>query len=69
MAAVLRGKVDAILLSGGMADSERFVGQLRTFIDWIASVTVYPGEDELRAPAEDVFRILNGEEESKTFRV
>jgi butyrate kinase len=69
MAAVLRGQVDAILLTGGMAHSERLVSQLRSFIRWIAPVTVYPGEDELRALAEGVFRVLNGEEEAKTFRV
>jgi butyrate kinase len=65
MAAVLKGKVDAVLLTGGMAHSERLVGQLRGYIEWIAPVTVYPGEDELQALAEGVFRVLNGEEQEK----
>jgi butyrate kinase len=65
MGAALKGKVDAVLLTGGMAHSERLVGQLRGFVEWIAPVTVYPGEDELRALAEGVFRVLNGEEEAK----
>jgi butyrate kinase len=69
MAAVLQGQVDAILLTGGMAHSERLVDRLRSFIDWIAPVFVYPGEDELRALAEGVFRVLNGEEQAKIFRV
>lgn len=65
MAAVLEGRVDAVLLTGGMAHSERLVGQLRGSVEWIAPVVVYPGEDELRALAEGVFRVLDGEEEEK----
>ncbi len=65
MAAVLEGKVDAVLVTGGMAHSERMVGKLRNYIDWIAPVAVYPGEDELRALAEGVFRVLDGEEQAK----
>jgi butyrate kinase len=65
MAAVLEGKVDAVLLTGGMAHSERVVGKLRKFVEWIAPVAVYPGEDELRALAEGVFRVLDGEEKAK----
>jgi butyrate kinase len=65
MAAVLGGKVDAVLVSGGMAHSERMVEKLRGYVDWIAPVAVYPGEDELQALAEGVFRVLDGEEEAK----
>ena len=69
MAAVLCGEVDAVLLTGGMAHSEGLVSRLRSYIGWIATVFVYPGEDELRALAEGAFRVLNGEEEVKIFRV
>jgi len=69
MAAVLAGKVDALLLTGGMAHSERVVKLLKNQIDWIAPITVYPGEDELQALAEGVFRVLDGEEEAKRIRV
>jgi butyrate kinase len=62
MAAVLQGKVDAVLVTGGMAHSERAVERLRSYVDWIAPVEIYPGEDELRALAEGVFRVLDGEE-------
>jgi butyrate kinase len=65
MAAVLEGEVDAVLLTGGMAHSERLVERLRGYVDWIAPVAVYPGEDELQALAEGVFRVLDGEEEAK----
>jgi butyrate kinase len=65
MAAVLEGRVDALLLTGGMAHSERLVSKLRKYIEWIAPITVYPGEDELQALAEGVFRVLNGEEPAR----
>jgi butyrate kinase len=65
MAAVLEGRVDALLLTGGMAHSERLVGKLRKYIEWIAPITVYAGEDELQAIAEGVFRVLSGEDEPK----
>lgn len=67
MAAVLEGKVDAVLLTGGMAHSARVLTMLHPQIEWIAPVTVYPGEDELRALAEGVFRVLDGEEPAKRF--
>jgi butyrate kinase len=67
MAAVMEGRVDAVLLTGGMANSDRLVGRLRKYIEWIAPITVYPGEDELQALAEGVFRVLNGEEQAKRF--
>jgi len=68
MAAVLEGRVDALLLTGGMAYSQRLVDSLRSFIGWIAPVTVCPGEDELRSLAEGVFRVLDGQEPAKIFR-
>jgi butyrate kinase len=68
MAAVLSGNVGAIILTGGMAHSERVVNRLIEQIGWIAPITVYPGEDELRALAEGVFRVLDGEEEARRMR-
>ena len=57
MAAVLQGKVDAVLLTGGMAYSERAVKLLGGYVEWIAPIRVYPGEDELQALAEgDVYK-------------
>ena len=63
MAAVLCGQVDAILVTGGMAHSERLVADLTKRVAWIAPVVVYPGEDELQALVEGVLRVLRGEEE------
>ena len=65
MGAVLEGKVDAVLLTGGMAYSKRVVERLRGSLEWIAPVRVYPGEDELQALAEGVFRVLDGEEKAR----
>jgi butyrate kinase len=65
MAAVLQGAVNAVLLTGGMAYSERLVQKLCGYLEWIAPITVYPGEDELQALAEGVFRVLDGEETAK----
>ncbi len=67
MAAVLQGNVDALLLTGGMAHSQRLVEKLRESIEWIAPITLYPGEDELQALAEGAFRVLDGEEEARLF--
>jgi butyrate kinase len=48
-----------------MAHSEHVVARLRRYVEWIAPVNVYPGEDELRALADGVFRVLEGEEEAR----
>ncbi len=67
MAAVLRGRVDAILFTGGMAHSERLVASLSEHIQWIAPIVLYPGEDELQALAEGALRVLRGEEQALNF--
>jgi len=68
-AVVLRGKVDAVLLTGGMAYSKKIVATLTDYLGWIAPVKAYPGEDELLALSEGVFRVLSGEEQPKTLKV
>ncbi len=67
MAAVLCGRVDAILLTGGMANSEQLVSALSDYVKWIAPIAVYAGEDELQALAEGVLRVLSGEEQALRF--
>ncbi|MDR3747039.1 MAG: butyrate kinase [Acidobacteriota bacterium] len=66
MAAVLHGRVNAVLLTGGMAHSQRLVARLSDCVSWIAPVTVYPGEDELQALTEGALRVLRQEEQPKT---
>ena len=62
MAAALEGRVDAILLTGGMAHSARFCAALRASVEWVAPVALFPGEEELLALAEGALRVLDGEE-------
>ncbi len=67
MGAVLHGRVDAILVTGGMARSQALTGALSEAVSWIASVFVYPGEDELRALAEGAARALAGTEAAREY--
>ncbi len=66
-AAVLRGKVDAIVLTGGLAYSDMLVERIRERISYIADIKVYPGEDEMMALAEGALRVLKGEEEANIY--
>jgi butyrate kinase len=66
-AVVLKGKIDAILLTGGIAYGKPVVDKITSYVDWIAPVKVYPGEDEMRALAFNAFLILNGETEPKNY--
>lgn len=68
MAAVLNGQVDQILLTGGIAYSNVLVPDLKSNIEWISDVTVYPGEDELLALAQGAIRVLSGEEKTKEYK-
>ena len=60
-AVVLYGKVDAILLTGGIAHSEYVISRLKERVSFLAPVHVYPGEDELEALAVNVLGALRGE--------
>lgn len=67
MATVLKGKVDSIILTGGIAYSPIVVADIKERVEWIGNVTVYPGEDELLALAQGAIRVLSGEEEAKIY--
>lgn len=67
MAVVLEGRVDGILLGGGMAHSDDLVARLREACEWIAPVTAYPGEFEMEAMAAGAARVLEGVEEAKRY--
>ncbi|MCL2290455.1 MAG: butyrate kinase [Bacteroidetes bacterium] len=66
-AVVLKGKIDAILLTGGIAYGKPVVEEITRYIDWIAPVKVYPGEDEMRALAFNAYLILTGEAEAENY--
>jgi butyrate kinase len=59
-AAVLEGRVDAIILTGGMAFQEDHVERIKRMVGFIAPVIVYPGEDELRSLAYNGLLALDG---------
>ncbi|MCD7863437.1 MAG: butyrate kinase [Lachnospiraceae bacterium] len=67
MACVLNGKVDQIIVTGGIAYGADVVAGLKERCGWIAPFTVYPGEDELLALAQGALRVMNGEEEVKEY--
>ncbi|MDO4332939.1 MAG: butyrate kinase [Eubacteriales bacterium] len=67
MAAVLEGKVDQIILTGGIAYAALTKEKLQEKLGWIAPFTVYPGEDELLALTQGALRVMNGEEAAKEY--
>lgn len=66
-ATVLKGQVDGIVLTGGLARSPLFIEKIQQYIDWIAPIIVVPGEDEMGALNEGAQRVLNGTEEAKHY--
>ncbi len=64
---VLQGKVDAIILTGGMAQNDTVVGFIRKYIDWIGNIKIYPGEDEMSALAMNALEVLRGNREAKEY--
>ncbi len=68
LATVLKGEVDAIVITGGLAHSELFVSWIKERVEFIAKVLVFPGEDEMRSLALGALRVLNGEEDAKEYK-
>ncbi len=67
MACVLEGKVDQIIVTGGIAYDKGVVAGLKERAEWIAPFTVYPGEDELLALVQGGLRVINGVEEAMKY--
>jgi butyrate kinase len=67
LATVVCGKVDAIVITGGIAYSERITKDISDRVGFIAPVVVYPGENELESLAENGYGILNGEFEIRYY--
>lgn len=61
MSTTMKGDVDAILLTGGMAHSKRLTDFIADHVSYIAPIYVYPGENELKALAENALKALRGE--------
>lgn len=68
MASVLKGNVDAILLTGGIAYGKPIVDEISERVKYIAKVFVYPGEDEMKALAMNGLRVINDEADIKVYK-
>ncbi len=65
LATVLEGRVDAIVLTGGIAYDQLFVDLIRRRVEFAGRLIVLPGEDEMTALAQGALRVLQGEEKPK----
>lgn len=68
LAAVLKGEVDAILFTGGMAYDKGLINYIKEMVSFIAPVVVYPGEDEMEALAMNGYMVMKGEVEPKVYK-
>jgi butyrate kinase len=67
MAAALRGKIDGIILTGGMSNSTELTDAVSEYVKFLAPIHVLPGEREMEALAEGAFRVLDGKEVAKEY--
>jgi butyrate kinase len=67
MATALKGDIDAILITGGMAHSKRLTDFIAGHVDYIAPIYVYPGENELEALASNALAVLKGERQALVY--
>jgi butyrate kinase len=68
MAVVLKGEVDAILLTGGIANNSMVTDYVKSMVKFIAQVIVYPGDDEMKALAQNALRVIKGEVQYKEYK-
>ncbi|MBA3063172.1 MAG: butyrate kinase, partial [Atribacteria sp.] len=66
-ATVLKGQLDAIILTGGIAYNNEFVNTVRDRVSFLSLVMVYPGEEEMLSLCEGALRVLKGEEVGKIY--
>ncbi|MBI9053100.1 MAG: butyrate kinase [Bacteroidales bacterium] len=67
LSAVLKGEVDAILFTGGMAYDKIIIDYIKEMVSFIAPVIVYPGEDEMEALAMNGYMVMKGEVDPKVY--
>ena len=66
-ATVLKGNVDAIVLTGGISHSLQVVEMIKDRVSFISLVMVYPGEEEMLSLCQGALRVLRGEEEERIY--
>ncbi len=69
LATVLGGEVDAILITGGMAHNPDLTEEVKKRINFIAPVLIFPGEDEMRALAQNGSLLLKGKINAREYKV
>lgn len=67
MAVSLKGQVDAIVLTGGLAYSQLLTQEIRESVEFLAPLIILPGENELQAMAEGAYRVLEGLEQARIY--
>ncbi|HNW59461.1 MAG TPA: butyrate kinase [bacterium] len=67
MTTVLNGQVAAVVLTGGLAHSQRLVGLITARVGFVAPLRIFPGELELEAMASGALRVLNGQEKARHY--
>jgi butyrate kinase len=67
MATVLNGKIDAIVLTGGLANSIKLVNEIKKRVEFIAPIVIFAGELEMEAMRDGALRVLTGAEKAKTY--
>jgi len=64
MATVLKGNIDGILITGGIAYDRKLMAQIRERVEFLAPVSIYPGQDELKSLAMNALMVVRGEVEA-----
>ncbi|MDX9828062.1 MAG: butyrate kinase [Spirochaetia bacterium] len=68
LSTVFCGKLDCIAITGGLAYSDRIVKDIVSRVEFLSSIYIFPGEDEMASLALGVLRVLRGEEKSKVYK-
>ena len=66
-AAVLKGEVDGIVLTGGLANATELIDRIKDGIRFVGPVFVFPGENEMVALAQAGLRVVGGEEKARDY--
>ncbi len=66
-AVALQGDIDAVILTGGLANSDYVVGKIKEWVGFLGDILVFPGQDEMKALALGALRILRGEETPRKY--
>ena len=66
-AAALKGRFDALVITGGLANSQKLLAHLKEYVGWLGRLIAYPGERELEAMGQGALRVLRGQEKPREY--